>query len=250
MALDCEPDFDYGRRRAEWEFGGPGYHEGVATAEGMDLTSAADHGHAHRLRGSTSGGAHASPAGRRPLLRAVVDGARAAAHLRGGVPAAGLDGAPLAALAGPRRVPRPRLAAVPGAQRAHVEGPHVRAERRTGGGGRRPRCPRRRAATGTGTIASRWIRDSTFALWALLTLGFDWEANDYFWFIADIAERDKELQVVYGVDGERSLEEQSSTTSRVTSTPAGPDRQRRVHPAAARRLGRGAGLVLPAHEVT
>ena len=24
-----------------------------------------------------------------------------------------------------------------------------------------------------------WIRDSTFALWGLYTLGFDWEANDY-----------------------------------------------------------------------
>ena len=53
-----------------------------------------------------------------------------------------------------------------------------------------------------------WIRDSTFALWALYALGFDWEANDYFRFIADVAERDEELQVVYGVDGERHLDEQ------------------------------------------
>ena len=33
-----------------------------------------------------------------------------------------------------------------------------------------------------------WVRDSTLALWALDTLGFDWEANDFFWFIADLAE--------------------------------------------------------------
>ena len=33
-----------------------------------------------------------------------------------------------------------------------------------------------------------WIRDSTFALWGLYTLGFDWEANDFFYFIADVAE--------------------------------------------------------------
>ena len=32
-----------------------------------------------------------------------------------------------------------------------------------------------------------WIRDSTFMLWALLSLGFDWEANDFFYFIADVA---------------------------------------------------------------
>jgi GH15 family glucan-1,4-alpha-glucosidase len=52
-----------------------------------------------------------------------------------------------------------------------------------------------------------WIRDSAFALWGLYTLGFDWEANDFFWFIADIAERGEQLQVVYGVDGERDLDE-------------------------------------------
>ena len=54
-----------------------------------------------------------------------------------------------------------------------------------------------------------WIRDSTFALWGLFSLGFDWEANDFFWFIADVAERDDELQVMYGVDGERDLEERT-----------------------------------------
>jgi GH15 family glucan-1,4-alpha-glucosidase len=53
-----------------------------------------------------------------------------------------------------------------------------------------------------------WIRDSTFALWGLYTLGFDWEANDFFWFIADLAERDEELQIVYRVSGETDLEEQ------------------------------------------
>src|SRR5581483_9807773 len=52
-----------------------------------------------------------------------------------------------------------------------------------------------------------WVRDSTFALWALYSLGFDWEANDFFWFITDIAERDAGLQVVYGVDGEPTLPE-------------------------------------------
>ena len=52
-----------------------------------------------------------------------------------------------------------------------------------------------------------WIRDSTFALWGLYTLGFDWEANDFLYFVADMAEGDAELQVMYGVGGERILEE-------------------------------------------
>jgi hypothetical protein len=30
-----------------------------------------------------------------------------------------------------------------------------------------------------------WVRDSTFTLWGLYTLGFDWEANDFFYFLAD-----------------------------------------------------------------
>src|SRR5262249_18421738 len=52
-----------------------------------------------------------------------------------------------------------------------------------------------------------WIRDSTFALWGLYTLGFDWEANDFLCFIADVAERDEELQIMYGVGGEPNLTE-------------------------------------------
>jgi GH15 family glucan-1,4-alpha-glucosidase len=46
-----------------------------------------------------------------------------------------------------------------------------------------------------------WIRDSTFALWGLFTLGFDWEANDYLYFIADAAESLDELQIMYTIDG-------------------------------------------------
>ena len=53
-----------------------------------------------------------------------------------------------------------------------------------------------------------WLRDSGFTLWSLYALGFDWEADDFFWFLADLAQRDDELQVVYGVDGERDLTEQ------------------------------------------
>ncbi len=52
-----------------------------------------------------------------------------------------------------------------------------------------------------------WIRDSTFMLWALYTLGFDWEANDFFYFIADVAGGEDDLQVMYGVGGERKLDE-------------------------------------------
>ena len=53
-----------------------------------------------------------------------------------------------------------------------------------------------------------WIRDSTLMLWALYSLGYDWEANDFFYFMADLAERDDELQIMYALDGEREIPEQ------------------------------------------
>ena len=54
-----------------------------------------------------------------------------------------------------------------------------------------------------------WIRDSTFTLWGLYTLGFDWEANDFFYFVADVAESEQgQLQIMYGIDGEAELEEE------------------------------------------
>ena len=52
-----------------------------------------------------------------------------------------------------------------------------------------------------------WIRDSTFALWGLYTLGFDWEADDFFCFISDVAKHSDELQVMYSITGERHVEE-------------------------------------------
>jgi GH15 family glucan-1,4-alpha-glucosidase len=51
-----------------------------------------------------------------------------------------------------------------------------------------------------------WLRDSTFMLWGLSTLGFDREATDYFYFVADRME-DEELQIMYGIDGRRQLDE-------------------------------------------
>jgi alpha,alpha-trehalase len=53
-----------------------------------------------------------------------------------------------------------------------------------------------------------WLRDSTFMLWGLSTLGFDREATDFFYFIADRAE-DQDLQIMYGIDGRRELTEET-----------------------------------------
>jgi alpha,alpha-trehalase len=53
-----------------------------------------------------------------------------------------------------------------------------------------------------------WMRDATFTLWGLHALGFDWEADDFMQFVADL-ERDGDgaLQIMYGIGGERDLTE-------------------------------------------
>jgi GH15 family glucan-1,4-alpha-glucosidase len=52
-----------------------------------------------------------------------------------------------------------------------------------------------------------WIRDSTFSLWALHTLGFDQEARDFMRFIIEVCKDDPDLQIMYGIGGERDLTE-------------------------------------------
>jgi GH15 family glucan-1,4-alpha-glucosidase len=53
-----------------------------------------------------------------------------------------------------------------------------------------------------------WMRDAAFTLWALHALGFDWEADDFMQFVADLGrDGDGPLQIMYGLGGERDLEE-------------------------------------------
>jgi GH15 family glucan-1,4-alpha-glucosidase len=52
-----------------------------------------------------------------------------------------------------------------------------------------------------------WIRDSTFSLWALHTLGFDQEARDFMRFIVDVCKDHPDLQIMYGIGHERDLTE-------------------------------------------
>jgi GH15 family glucan-1,4-alpha-glucosidase len=54
-----------------------------------------------------------------------------------------------------------------------------------------------------------WIRDSTFSLWALHTLGFDQEARDFMRFIVDVCKDRPDLQIMYGIGHERNLEEKT-----------------------------------------
>jgi GH15 family glucan-1,4-alpha-glucosidase len=54
-----------------------------------------------------------------------------------------------------------------------------------------------------------WIRDATFTLWALHTLGFDWEADDFIEFVTDICREAPAMQIMYGIGGEKELPERT-----------------------------------------
>ena len=54
-----------------------------------------------------------------------------------------------------------------------------------------------------------FLRDAAFTLWALYSLDFDWEADDFFYFLADQADRDGTLHNIYTVSGETKLEERT-----------------------------------------
>ncbi|HEU6443496.1 MAG TPA: glycoside hydrolase family 15 protein [Gaiellaceae bacterium] len=52
-----------------------------------------------------------------------------------------------------------------------------------------------------------WIRDSVFTLWALYTLGYSAEADDFFAFVAEQCGGERPLQIMYGIGGEFDLAE-------------------------------------------
>jgi GH15 family glucan-1,4-alpha-glucosidase len=209
--LDCEPAFDYGGLSADWRYGGDGYHEAIATSEGMNI----------ELRLVTD-------------MRLGLEGPRARARtvLR--------EGEVAYAALGWSELPLPQSF-----QEAHDRlertAHHWQEWLRHGtfpdhrwrtflqrsaltlkGLSYAPTGAMMAAATtslpetpgGTRNWDYRysWIRDSTFMLWALYTLGFDWEANDFFYFVADVAEAEEgQLQIMYGIGGESRLEEQELT---------------------------------------
>lgn len=206
VVVDCEPVFDYGRRTAHWDYTEHGYHQGQATAEGVDLTLT--------LTTDFRLGFEGGQASARTLLKegdtryvALSWGSKTppmtyaeaysrqvwTAHhwqhwlARGRFPdhpwrtylqrsaltLKGLTYAPTGAIAAAGTTSLPET---PGGSRNY-------------------------------DYRFTWIRDATFALWGLYSIGFDWEALDFFSFIADVAERDDHLQIMYGIAGERELTE-------------------------------------------
>jgi alpha,alpha-trehalase len=208
LTLNCEPSFDYGREPARWTHLGEGYDEVVTTAPGGDL----------ELRLTTN-------------LRLGLEGRRACARTR----LVEGDNVFVALSWSEHEPPRTWEDA---AQRMWQTAEYWRQWINQG---EFPDHPwqgylERSALTlkgltyaPTGALLAAattslpetpggernwdyrytWIRDATFALWGLYTLGLDQEANDFFYFIVDVGAGEEDLQIMYGVGGERDIAEQT-----------------------------------------
>ena len=240
--------FDYGRVRATWEYAGDDYHETIARAPGIDvelrLTTDLNIG----LEGPRATARHLMKAGEPAVLRALLERASRPAHHRGGQRAADLDGAPLAALARPGRVPRPPLALGPAAQRADPQGPDLRPHR----------CDRRRADD----LAARDARRR-----AQLGLPLRLDPRRHVRALGPLHARlrlggERLLLLRRRRDGGRGgpppdhvrdrrpgrpARAHARAPVRLRERPPGARGQRRPRPAPARRVGRGARLPLPPH---
>ena len=129
LVLECEPAFDYGRHRGAWRYVHGRYGRAECAADGQPpvrLTTDLNLG----FEGPLAVARHRLRAGEQAVLRHVLGRRRTATGHHRGTGAAGPDGELLARVDRPRHLPRPSLARVPGAVRAHAQGPHLRAHRR------------------------------------------------------------------------------------------------------------------------
>ena len=85
-----------------------------------------------------------------------------------------------------------------------------------------------------------WLRDATFTLYAFLLSGYREEAKDWReWLLRAVAGSPAEVQVMYGLAGERRLPEYVLPfLGGYDGSPARPDRQRRAYPAPDRHFRR------------
>ncbi len=95
-----------------------------------------------------------------------------------------------------------------------------------------------------------WVRDASFTIEALWVAACPDEANEFFDYMATSAagslDRGDDLQIMFGIGGERDLTERElPAPRRLAALRPRPDRQRGLDPAPARRLRRTVGRRVP-----
>jgi alpha,alpha-trehalase len=209
IKLECEPAFDYGGLAVDWEYTGVGYGEAVARSEGMDLEL--------RLVTDLRLGFEGPRARARSTLREGEVAFAALGWSEHGVPTNYAEA--LERLARTQRFWQEWLKH--GTFPDHPWRTYLQRSALTLKGltyapsgaliaAATTSLPEAPGGDRNWDYRFSWIRDSTFTLWALYSLGFEEEANDFFYFVADMAESEEgQLQIMYGIGGESKLEEQT-----------------------------------------
>jgi GH15 family glucan-1,4-alpha-glucosidase len=208
LTLECEPVFDYGRIAAEWTYEGSDYHHAVATGgkdspvelqldTNLNVGFEGPRGSARTTLNvgetafvSLSWSEHGGPQNFHEAFERMdrtndywrewlshgefPDHPWRAQLERSALTLRGLTYAPTGAIAAAATTSLPR---VPGGKRNY-------------------------------DYRNNFVRDAAFALWGSYALGFDWEADDHFYFLAELSgDDDGRLQNIYGVGGQRELDE-------------------------------------------
>ena len=204
MIVNCLPQFDYGRETGSWSYAGEGYEEAIVRAEGVDdelrltasfplgLMVARAYGRTHLNQGDsafvalswgertprTVEEAHQQMWTTTQLWRQWLKGGTFPDHpwrsylQRSALTLKGLSYAPTGAILAAATTSLPET---PGGER-------------------------------NWDYRFTWIRDSAFMLWGLFTLGFEWEAVEFFAFVMETVGTNP-LQIMYGIGGEQELTE-------------------------------------------
>jgi alpha,alpha-trehalase len=215
LTLDCEPVFDYGRVPGEWTYRGSGYREVDCRAKGSDDGSEGDNGVTLTLTSDMNIGFEGPRAIARSLIKEGET--RFCALSWGGRQPKSSDEAyrrlVWTAHHWQHWLARGRFPDHP--WRTYLERSALTLKGLTYAptgaiiAAATTSLPETPGGSRNWDYRYSWIRDSTFALWGLYTLGFDWEASDFLYFVADVAAGDQDLQVMYGVGGERELTERT-----------------------------------------
>ncbi|MGI9093653.1 MAG: glycoside hydrolase family 15 protein [Mycobacteriales bacterium] len=207
LTMECEPVFNYGRTDARWQYTGDTYGDATATAPDIDLTL--------RIRTDMRVGFEGRRAGARTRLREGDHHFVAFSWSDHDLPETYADAHDMLIRTSefwrlwlgrgnfpdhPWRIYLQRSALTLKGLTYAPTGALLAAATTS--------LPETPGGSRNWDYRYSWVRDSAFTLWGLYELGFDDEADDFFYFIADVCE-DADLQVLYRVDGERKLEEQT-----------------------------------------